>query len=103
MAQTPADQRLDARVTGRVHGVGFRYFAWREATALGLTGWVANNADGSVRCVAEGPRADLDALLELLREGPPAAIVEGVSAAWMPATGSFGTFGVRSGETHRGD
>jgi acylphosphatase len=95
-------QRLDARVTGRVHGVGFRYFVLREATALGLTGWVANEGDGSLRCVAEGRREPLAALLELLREGPPAAIVDGVSEAWMPATGSFGTFGVRSGD-HRGD
>jgi acylphosphatase len=102
MAAGPTDERLDATVIGRVHGVGFRYFVWREATGLGLTGWVANEADGSVRCVAEGPRADLDAFLELLREGPPAAIVERVSNAWMPATGSFATFGVRTGE-HRGD
>jgi acylphosphatase len=102
MAAAADSQRLDARVTGRVHGVGFRYFVWRQAAALGLVGWVANESDGSVRCVAEGPRADLDALLERLHEGPAAAIVEGVSAAWMPATGSFGTFGVRSGD-HRGD
>lgn len=102
MTTTGERQRLDARVIGRVHGVGFRYFVWREATALDLTGWVANEANGSVRCVAEGPRAQLDALLELLREGPPAAIVEGVSEAWMPATGSFGAFGVRSGD-HQGD
>ena len=89
-------------MTGRVHGVGFRYFVFREAQALGLVGWVANLADGSVQCVAEGPRDRLEALLELLRDGPPASIVEGVSAAWMPATGTFGTFGVRSG-AHRGD
>ena len=94
--------RLDARVTGRVHGVGFRYFVFREAQALGLVGWVANEPDGSVQCVAEGPRDRLEALLDLLREGPAAAIVEGVSAAWMPASGSFAVFGVRSG-AHRGD
>ena len=94
--------RLDARVTGRVHGVGFRYFVFREAQALGLVGWVANVADGSVQCVAEGPRDRLETLLERLRDGPPASIVEGVSAAWMPATGTFGAFGVRSG-AHRGD
>jgi len=99
---TPPAQRLDARVTGRVHGVGFRYFVLREAIELGLTGWVANEADGSVRCVAEGPRARLETLLELLRDGPPAAIVDAVSEAWMPATGAFGSFGVRSGD-HRGD
>jgi acylphosphatase len=94
--------RLDVRVTGRVHGVGFRYFVLREAQALGLLGWVANLADGSVQCVAEGPRDRLEALLERLGNGPPSAIVEGISAAWMAATGSFGSFAVRSG-AHRGD
>jgi acylphosphatase len=94
--------RLDARITGRVHGVGFRYFAFREAQELGLVGWVANEPDGSVRCVAEGPRDRLEAFLERLREGPPAAIVDGASAAWMNASGDFGAFGVRSG-AHRGD
>lgn len=94
--------RLDARVSGRVHGVGFRYFVLREAQALGLVGWVANVPDGSVQCVAEGPRDRLEALVERLRAGPPPAIVEGVSVAWMPATGTFGSFGVRSG-AHSGD
>ena len=97
-----APVRLDARITGRVHGVGFRYFVFREAQGLGVVGWVANLADGSVRCVAEGSRDDLEALLALLREGPPASIVDGVSDAWMPATGEFSAFGVRSG-AHRGD
>jgi acylphosphatase len=70
--------------------------------ALHLAGWVANEPDGTVRCIAEGPRHDLDVLLDLLREGPPAAVVNGVSEAWMPATGSFGSFRVRSGG-HQGD
>lgn len=94
--------RLDARVTGRVHGVGYRYFVLREAQHLGLVGWVANVADGSVHCVAEGPRDRLETFLDRLREGPPAAIVQGVSVAWMAATATFGSFGVRSG-AHRGD
>jgi acylphosphatase len=102
MTNDQPDERLDARVTGRVHGVGFRYFVVREAMELDLVGWVANLADGSVRCVAEGPRPRLEQLLGRLRDGPPAAIVEGVSVAWMPATGSFASFGVRSGD-HRGD
>ena len=53
-------ERLDASVRGRVQGVGFRVFALREAMDLGLAGWVANQADGSVRIVAEGPRQDLE-------------------------------------------
>ena len=94
--------RIDVRVTGRVHGVGFRYFVLREAQALGLVGWVANVADGSVRCVAEGDRQALEALVARLNEGPPASIVDNVSVAWMPATGAFASFGVRSG-AHPGD
>lgn len=95
-------ERIDARITGRVHGVGFRYFVLREAQGLGLVGWVANLPDGSVRCVAEGSRHRLDGLIARLNEGPPAAIVENVSVARMPATGTFVSFGVRSG-AHPGD
>jgi acylphosphatase len=94
--------RLDATVVGRVQGVGFRYFVLREAMDLDLRGWVANTPDGSVRCVAEGPRAALDSLLERLGEGPASAIVDRVSVAWMPATGTLGPFSVRSGG-HPGD
>ena len=98
----PDAVRLDATVVGRVQGVGFRYFVLREATALGLDGWVANTTDGAVRCVAEGRRELLESLLERLREGPAAAIVDRVSVAWMPATGTLGGFSVRSGG-HPGD
>ena len=97
-----ATARLDATVSGRVQGVGFRYFVLREAMDLGLDGWVANTADGSVRCVAEGPRDRLERLLVRLEEGPAAAVVDHVSAAWMPATGTLGRFAVRSGG-HPGD
>jgi acylphosphatase len=102
MALDPQAVRLDARVTGRVHGVGFRYFVLREAQELGLNGWVANESDGSVHCIAEGPRDRLDALVDRLRDGPPAAIVDGISTAWMAATGAFDSFGLRTGG-HRGD
>ena len=96
MDSDPSAVRLDATVMGRVQGVGFRYFVLREATDLGLDGWVANTMDGSVRCVAEGPRDGLDAPARAASEGPPAAIVERVSEVWMPATGTLGPFGVRS-------
>ena len=102
MADAGVRRRLDATVTGRVQGVGFRWFVVREATDLGLEGWVANTPNGAVRCVAEGPEDRLAALLERLREGPPAAIVDNVSEAFMPATGTLGPFSVRSGG-HSGD
>jgi acylphosphatase len=94
--------RVEAVVRGRVQGVGFRYFAWREAQDLDLEGWVANEADGSLRCLVQGPRHRVEALLGRLEAGPAGALVERVSAMWMPATGQLGPFSVRSG-AHRGD
>ena len=94
--------RLEAVVRGRVQGVGFRYWVVRRARELQLAGWVANELDGSVRCVAEGRAAGLDALEDLLRRGPTGAIVESVGIVRMPATGRFAGFEVRSGG-HRGD
>jgi acylphosphatase len=97
-----SSERLDAAVHGRVQGVGFRYHVVRRAMDLELTGWVANGADGSLRCVAEGPRPALEALLGILEVGPAGAIVDRVTTAWGPPTGEFRSFEVRSG-AHRGD
>jgi acylphosphatase len=85
-----------------VQGVGFRYFTLREAMALGLDGFVANERGGTVHVVAEGPRADLEALLAILEAGPPAAWVEEVRARWEPARGIGEGFRIASGE-HSGD
>jgi len=98
------EEAVEAVVRGRVQGVGFRYFVHREAMTLGLAGWVANESDGTVRCLAVGDRARLDAFVERLREGPPAAIVDRVDLTWRPAPpgASPGSFSIRSGG-HRGD
>lgn len=94
--------RLDALVHGRVQGVGFRMYVVRVARSLGVNGWVANESSGGVRCVAEGPRADLEHLLQSIRAGPPGAFVDRVDATWATATKGFGRFEVRSG-SHPGD
>ena len=101
-AAAAADGRLEAVVRGRVQGVGFRYWVVRRASGLGLSGWVANEPDGSVRCVAEGDAGALDQFEELLRVGPAGAVVETLQAVRMPATHGFSGFEVRSGG-HRGD
>jgi acylphosphatase len=101
-AARAARARLDATIHGRVQGVGFRYFVLERALTLDLDGWVANESDGSVHCVAEGPRPVLEAFLQELEIGPPAAIVDRVMVGWEPARGNLGPFGVRTGG-HRGD
>jgi acylphosphatase len=98
----PSRARLEAVARGRVQGVGFRVFVLREAMHLGLDGFVANERGGGVRVMAEGPRDDLMALLERLREGPPSSIVERVIERWEPARGVGLGFRIESGE-HRGD
>lgn len=88
--------RLHAIVEGRVQGVGFRYFVQEVAEVLELTGWVRNRWDGSVEVMAEGERDRLEKLLGALRQGPRVSYVETVSPQWLPATGEFPRFSVRS-------
>ena len=72
------------RISGRVQGVGFRYFVLREAQALGLVGWTRNLADGRVEVVAAGSEAALGALEGRLRQGPPHARVSEVVVTEAP-------------------
>jgi acylphosphatase len=65
-------------VTGRVQGVGFRWFVEREAQLIGVTGWVRNRDDGAVEVLACGSRQQLDDLHDRLQLGPRAARVERV-------------------------
>jgi acylphosphatase len=97
-----AEQRLEARIHGRVQGVGFRVFVLRVARELGLRGWVANEPGRQVHVVAEGPLDRLAELVLALRAGPPAALVERVDEAWLPAIGDVPSFEIRSG-WHGGD
>ncbi|MDH3263199.1 MAG: acylphosphatase [Paracoccaceae bacterium] len=68
------------RVTGRVQGVWFRAWTRERAEALGLRGWVRNEADGSVAALIAGPEAAVARMLGELGQGPPAAAVARVEA-----------------------
>ena len=65
-------------VSGRVQGVGFRWFVMREATRLDLAGYVRNLPDGTVEVVAQGPVPALASLESALHHGPSAARVQSV-------------------------
>ncbi|MGR3808851.1 acylphosphatase [Pasteurella testudinis DSM 23072] len=68
--------RQQFNVYGRVQGVGFRYFTWRKACELGLTGTVRNLSDGSVIVIAEGDASQITALRQWLHHGPRSARVD---------------------------
>lgn len=87
-------ERVTITVRGVVQGVGFRWHARRQATALGLRGTVRNRPDGAVDIVAEGERAALARLVTWARRGPPGALVEDAEVTWGEAGGGFPDFAI---------
>ena len=74
-------------ITGRVQGVGFRYFAQEAADREGLHGWVRNLPDGRVEAQAEGDADALERFERALRRGPRGARVDNVVVDSLPPTG----------------
>lgn len=87
-------KRFEATITGRVQGVGFRYFVQREASKLGLTGEVKNLADGGVRVIAEGDESALKKLIQKLHEGPSLSHVQQVAVNWENFLNQYSGFDV---------
>ena len=86
---------VQATVYGRVQGVFFRSFVSRQATQLGLTGYVRNLPDGrAVEVHAEGERKQLEELISYLKIGPPGAKVQKVETSWSEYTGSYSRFSI---------
>lgn len=76
------------RVSGFVQGVGFRYFASRQAREYGLVGFAENLNDGSVLVEAWGDRTDLESFLSLIARGPRSALVDHIEHQWLESDGS---------------
>ncbi len=71
-------------VTGRVQGVGFRFFAVETAEEFGITGWVKNLSDGRVEVEAQGVKESVEAMIERMRQGSLGASVTDVDVTWLP-------------------
>lgn len=82
-------------VTGRVQGVGFRYFVQEAAQRDGLAGWVQNLPDGRVEAFVEGDAEAVVRFERHVRQGPPAARVDAVSVDEDVPTGRSRGFHVR--------
>ena len=87
-------QRL--HISGRVQGVGFRFFARDQARRLGIKGYVRNLADGGVEIVVEAAPSILDQFIACLKKGPALAVVQSVKSSLAPSTRSLNTFEIRS-------
>jgi acylphosphatase len=82
-------------VSGRVQGVGFRWFTEREALKRGILGYVRNLPDGRVEVRAQSDSAALAELMARLRQGPTGARVDDVEVRSVPVDVTLAGFEVR--------
>jgi acylphosphatase len=81
-------------ISGRVQGVGFRWFAHSAAARDGLHGWVRNLPDGGVEAQVEGDAEAVERFERAVRQGPPGARVDDVEVDAIAATGRDTGFSV---------
>ena len=79
-------------VSGRVQGVGFRYFVQRRAHAEGVGGYVRNLADGRVEFLLQGPSAAVQRVLAEIERGPEYSRVSGLQAEECAALDEIADF-----------
>lgn len=84
------DIRKHVVVSGRVQGVGFRYWTRGEAERLGVRGWVKNRADGRVEAEIEGDPEAVSEMLDALGRGPSFAVVDDLAVTEVPPDGEPG-------------
>jgi acylphosphatase len=82
-------------ISGRVQGVGFRYFAQAAASREGIHGWVRNLPDGRVEASAEGEADAVERFERAVRHGPPGARIEDVDVEDTVPAGRETGFAVR--------
>jgi acylphosphatase len=83
-------------VSGRVQGVGFRYYVHDAARHEGVTGYVRNLPDGRVEALVEGDLEAVTRVERAIRSGPAGARVEHVDTDVLTPGGAYKTFSVTS-------
>lgn len=88
-------------ISGRVQGVGFRPFIYREAVKHGLRGYVINLGDAGVEVAAEGPEDEVESFLrDVKADAPQVSEIEGVRVGYKPYRGRFGDFRIDKSRNH---
>lgn len=90
----PVQAQLFARVSGKVQGVGFRWWVAGQAKPLNLVGYTKNLDDGSVEILAQGSHESCQQLLASLRGKDTAGRVDQVEAEITQPVGSYKNFGI---------
>jgi acylphosphatase len=87
--------RAHVVICGRVQGVNFRSYAYQQARAAGVAGWVRNLDDGSVEAEFEGTREAVERLVSWCYSGPTHARVEKVDIEWISPTEQEADFSIQ--------
>ena len=80
---------VNIKITGKVQGVGFRFFVQQQAQELDINGWVSNKSNGDVEALAQGEKADLEQFIAKVKQGTTFSRVEDVSLEWMNKTEQY--------------
>ncbi|MGH2574106.1 MAG: acylphosphatase [Ignavibacteria bacterium] len=79
-------------VSGRVQGVGYRYYVYHVAQALNLNGYAKNLFNGDVEIYAEGRKEFLNDLINKARKGPSHSYVEDIKIEWLEFKNKYNDF-----------
>lgn len=82
-------------ISGRVQGVGFRYFTQKKAKQIGLLGWVKNTYSGTVEVMVQGSETEIQTFLDFLQIGPSLSRVDKISKYKMEVLNDFDSFKVK--------
>ncbi len=82
-------------VSGKVQGVGYRYFSQMKAVQYGVKGWVKNLADGSVEVIARGENNQLEPFIADLRKGNPFSKINNLEITEMDQLEHFHSFTIK--------
>ncbi len=84
--------RAHVLIKGKVQGVFYRVWTFKQAQSLGLAGWVKNLKDKKVEAVFEGPKEKVEEMIEKCKEGPRPSNVKHLKVSWEKASGEFSSF-----------
>jgi len=100
MAESAPERSEPARahvwVTGRVQGVGFRFFVEESAQIIGVSGWVRNVGYDTVEAVAEGSQVDVLQFVQAMKTGPRSSYIDDSRVEQETHTGEFPDFEIRA-------
>lgn len=82
-------------ISGRVQGVGFRYYALQKAEKLNITGWIKNTPEGNVEMEASGETQNLDTFIDWMRRGSTRAYIERFAVSEISPKRTFTHFIIR--------